>query len=507
MEAQHLGDQMSPIIRDTIYIDGAWVSSTGTRVFEVFNSTTEALLGVVPAGSTEDVDKAVAAAKRAFPAWSKTSPGERAEYCTRIADGLYTRLDEIATLICKEVGMAKPRSRFSQAALPVNSFGIMASVVADFPFEETQAPEISGQMAAYIEANPAPLAFTPSRVVREPVGVVGCITPWNYPLHQIAAKVAPALTAGCTVVLKPSEVAPLNAYILAEVIHEVGLPAGVFNMVMGDGPVIGESIAGHPDIDMVSFTGSTRAGKRITELCAQRVARVSLELGGKSPNVILRDADLQKAIADGVMRCYVNSGQTCSALTRMIVPRERLAEAEEIAGRIAETLTVGDPLSEGTVLGPLVSQTQWDRVEGYIKKGIDEGAKLVAGGLGRPGGLQTGYFVKPTVFSEVRRDMTIAQEEIFGPVLSIIPYESEEEAIEIAHDSDYGLSGGVWAGSQERAEAVARQLRTGQVIINGGGVNLSAPFGGYKQSGIGREYGAFGLEEYLEHKNVNLPAG
>jgi acyl-CoA reductase-like NAD-dependent aldehyde dehydrogenase len=340
--------------------------------------------------------------------------------------------------------------------------------------------------------------------VREPVGVVGCITPWNYPLHQIAAKVAPALAAGCTVVVKPSEVAPINAFILAEIIEEAGLPAGVFNLVSGVGPVVGEAIAAHPDVDMVSFTGSTRAGKRVSELAAQTVKRVTLELGGKSANIILDDADFEKAVADGVGKCYLNSGQTCSALTRMLVPRSRLAEAEAIAVKTAETFTTGDPFQPTTRLGPLVSAVQRDRVRGYIQKGQDEGAKLLTGGTESPEGLDKGFFVKPTVFSEVGRNMTIAQEEIFGPVLSILPYDTEEEAVEIANDTVYGLAGGVWSGDPERAKKVALQLRTGQVEVNGGGFNLMAPFGGYKQSGHGRELGKYGLEEYLEVKSLQL---
>ncbi|HWW52235.1 MAG TPA: aldehyde dehydrogenase family protein, partial [Acidimicrobiales bacterium] len=313
-----------------------------------------------------------------------------------------------------------------------------------------------------------------------------------------------ALAAGCTVVLKPSEVAPLNAFILTEIIDEIGLPAGVFNLVTGVGPVVGEAIAAHPDVDMVSFTGSTRAGKRVAELAAQTVKRVALELGGKSPNVILDDADFERAVADGVGKCYLNSGQTCSALTRMLVPRSRLAEAEEIAARTAETYTPGDPFGEATRLGPLVSAAQRERVRGYIQKGIDEGAKLVTGGAEAPEGLAKGFFVRPTVFSEVRTDMTIAQEEIFGPVLSILPYDTEEEAIAIANDSIYGLAGGVWSGDPDRAKRVARQLRTGQVEVNGGSFNPLAPFGGFKQSGNGRELGKYGLEEFLEVKSLQL---
>jgi aldehyde dehydrogenase (NAD+) len=471
------------IVRDSIYIDGAWVPSTGTGTIPVVNSTTEQTMGTIPEGTAEDVDRAVAAARRAFSSWSTTPVDERAKYCSRIAEGLGARMDEIATLVSEEVGMVKPLSLLVQAGLPYHSFNVISSIVDGFPFEETNGNSI---------------------VVREPVGVVGCITPWNYPLHQIAAKVAFALAAGCTVVLKPSEVAPLNAFVLAEVIHDVALPAGVFNLVSGIGAVVGEAIAKHPGVDMVSFTGSTRAGRRVGELCMQRVAKVALELGGKSANVILPDADLGKAVKDGVGKAFLNSGQTCSALTRMLVPRDRLAEAEEIASRTAESMTTGDPFAESSRLGPLVSQAQWDRVQGYIQKGLDEGAKLITGGLGKPDGLETGFFTKPTVFSDVRRDMTIAQEEIFGPVLAILPYDTELEAVEIANDSVYGLAGGVWAGTKERAEEVARQLRTGQVEINGGAFNPNAPFGGYKQSGIGREYGRFGLEEFLQVKSLQL---
>ena len=332
--------------------------------------------------------------------------------------------------------------------------------------------------------------------------MVGAITPWNFPLYQVVLKVAPALAAGCTVVLKPSEVAPLNAFILAEVIHEVGLPAGVFNLVSGIGPVVGEAIAAHPKVDMVSFTGSTRAGRRVMELAAEGIKRVSLELGGKSANILLDDADFAAAVPAGVFACYMNSGQTCSALTRMLVPRDRLAEVEELARTATEGFAPGDPFEPGKLLGPLVSSVQRDRVRGYINKGIEEGAKLVIGGAEAPEGLETGFFVQPTVFSEVTRTMTIANEEIFGPVLSIIPYDSEEEAVEIANDTPYGLAGGVWSSDPARAEKVARQMRTGQVDINGGAFNPGAPFGGYKQSGIGRERGKYGLEEFIETKSM-----
>ena len=470
-------------VRDKLYIDGAWVPSTGTGTLEVTNSTTEEVMATVPEGTAEDVDLAVRAAKAAFATWSQTSVEERAKYLSRITEGLQARMDDIATIVSQEVGMPKSLSLMIQAGLPMMSFMNTAQVAETYKFEEQVGNSL---------------------VVKEPVGVVGCITPWNYPLHQIAAKVAPALAAGCTVVLKPSEVAPVNAFILAEIIDEVGLPAGVFNLVTGVGPVVGAAMSSHPQIDMISFTGSTAAGKAVSKAGADTVKRIALELGGKSPNIILDDADLEKAVTDGVGKAFLNSGQTCSALTRMIVPRSKLAEVEDIATKAAESYTPGDPFGETTRLGPLVSHVQRERVRGYIQKGIDEGAKLLTGGVEAPDGLDKGYFVRPTVFSEVRNDMTIAQEEIFGPVLSIIPYDTEEEAIEIANDSIYGLAGGVWAGDKDKATAVARRLRTGQVEVNGGSFNPMAPFGGYKQSGHGRELGTFGLEEFLETKSMQL---
>ena len=466
-------------VRDKIYIDGAWVSSSGTGTLEVIDSTTEEVIATIPDGTAEDVDRAVKAAAAAFPAWAAVSREERAKFMTRIGEALAARMQEIGEVITHEVGMPVSLAVPIQAGLPIQAFTDLAGHVEAFAWEE----EVGNSL-----------------VVREPIGVVGAITPWNYPLYQIALKVAPALAAGCTVVLKPSEVAPLNAFILAEVIDEVGLPAGVFNLVVGVGPVVGEAISSHPLVDAVSFTGSTGAGKKVMIAGAQTVKRVNLELGGKSANIILDDADIATAVGTGVFGCFLNSGQTCSALTRMIVPRSKLAEVEEVAVASAAGFPPGIPQTEGVMIGPLVSAVQRDRVRGYIKTGIDEGAKLLVGGPDAPEGLEKGFFVQPTIFSEVTRDMTIAREEIFGPVLVIIPVDSEEEAIEVANDSQYGLAGSVWSGDPARAEKVARQMRTGQVDVNGGPFNPSAPFGGYKQSGNGRERGRWGLEEFLETK-------
>jgi aldehyde dehydrogenase (NAD+) len=474
-------------VHDKLYIDGAWVPSTGSDTIDVHDSTNGEVIARVPAGTADDVDAAAKAARAAFESWSQTTPEERAKYCTRIAEGLGARTDEIATVVTREAGMPKWLSVMIQAGLPINSFNTAAQLAENYEYETRLGNSV---------------------IRREPVGVVGAITPWNYPLHQVAAKVAYAIAAGCTVVLKPSEVAPLDAFILAEVIHDAGLPAGVFNLVIGTGPVVGEAIALHPQIDMVSFTGSTRAGKRVAELAAQSLKRVALELGGKSANVLLDDLDddaFDGAVRDGVFKCYLNQGQTCTALTRMLVPASRVADAERIAAdEVAANFQPSDPFADGARLGPLSSQAQVERVTGYIQKGIDEGAKLVTGGPERPDGFEEGYYVRPTVFSEVRNDMTIAQEEIFGPVLSIIAYEDEDEAARIANDSVYGLSGGVWAADAERAQAFARRIRTGQIEVNGGAFNPSAPFGGFKNSGYGREYGQHGFEEFLEVKAMQL---
>ena len=478
-----VGHPTDEIVRDRLYIGGEWVEPSGDGTIEVIDSTTEQVIGRIPEGTPEDVDRAVAAARPGFEAWRQVPVEQRVDACTTISAALAERAEEIAALVAAEVGMPLPLARQIQAGLPAMDFGSMAQVASEVAWEE----QIGNSL-----------------IVREPVGVVGCITPWNYPLHQICAKVGPALTAGCSVVVKPSEVTPLTSFILAEIIDSLDLPAGVFNLVTGFGPVVGEAIAASDDVDMVSFTGSTRAGRRVSEVASQSVKRVALELGGKSANVILDDADLKAAVGYGVSNCYLNSGQTCSAHTRMLVPRDQLAEAEQIAAAAAEKAKPGDPFEADTRIGPLVSEAQQERVRTFIEKGQEEGAKLVTGGVEPPEGLDTGYFVRPTVFSDVKPDMTIAQEEIFGPVLSIIPYDSEDEAAEIANSTIYGLDGGVWSADPERAKEFARRMRTGQVQINGATFNPLAPFGGYKQSGSGREYGRFGLEEFLETKSIQL---
>jgi aldehyde dehydrogenase (NAD+) len=469
--------------RDKIFIDGEWVEPQGTEKIEVVNPSTEEAIATIPSGTADDADLAVRAARAAFEDWSRTSRQQRADYLGAIAAGLGERSDEIAATIAAELGMPLKLSKIIQAGLPTGQFAAMPKLIEEVDWEE----EIGN-----------------SKVLREPVGVLGAITPWNFPLNQIAAKVAPALAAGCTVVLKPSGEVPLNAFILAEVIEAGGRPAGGLKQVTGPGAVVGEAIAGHPGVDMVSFTGSTDGGRRVSELASATVKPVAMELGGKSPNVILDDADFSKAVPDGVGKCFLNSGQTCSALTRMLVPREKLAEAEQIAVKAAESFTPGDPFDESTRLGPLVSDAQRERVRDYIRKGEAEGAKLLTGGAAPPEGLERGYFVRPTVFSEVTPEMTIAQEEIFGPVLVIQPYEDEDDAVRIANDTVYGLAGGVWSADEDRAIAVAKRIRTGQIEINGGAFNPIAPFGGYKQSGHGRENGRYAIEELLQVKALQL---
>ncbi|MCQ3923061.1 MAG: aldehyde dehydrogenase family protein [Rhodocyclaceae bacterium] len=469
--------------RDKLFIDGRWAAPSGKTAIDVINASTEAVMGRIPEGDAADVAAAVAAARRAFDGWAATPVADRAAFLKKIQEGLKARSEDIARTIAGEVGMPLKLSTMIQAGSPIGTFGMYSRMLGDFAFEEKVGHSL---------------------VLREPIGVVAAITPWNYPLHQIAAKVAPALAAGCTVVLKPSEVAPLNAFILAEVIDAAGLPAGVFNLVTGTGPVVGEAMVTHPEVDMVSFTGSTRAGKRVSELASQTVKRVALELGGKSAAVILDDADFAAAVRGTVNACFLNSGQTCTAHTRMLVPESRYAEAAKLAAEAAAKFTVGDPFAETSKLGPLISASQRDRVQDFIRKGIAEGAELLCGGPDAPAGLSKGYYVQPTVFGRVKPGSTIEQEEIFGPVLSIIAYKDEDEAARIANGTPYGLAGAAWAGSDERAIAFARRMRTGQVDINGGAFNALAPFGGYKQSGNGRELGKYGLEEFLEYKALQF---
>ena len=472
------------LVRDKLFIGGRWIAPAGRETIDVHNAGTGEVMGRIPAASAPDVAAAVAAARAALEAWSATPPQTRAEFLDKISTGLKARADELAKTIAQEVGMPLKLAGRIQAGLPIANFANFARILKDFKFEQRVGNSL---------------------VVREPVGVVGAITPWNYPLHQITLKVAPALAAGCTVVLKPSEVAPFNAFILAEVAESVGLPGGVLNLVTGYGNAAGEALVKHPGVDMISFTGSTRAGKRISELAAQTVKRVALELGGKSASVVLDDADIAAAVKGTVNGCYLNSGQTCTALTRMLVPESKYEEAAKIAAEVANGFTVGDPMAETTKLGPLTSRAQLERVRGYIRKGIQEGAELIAGGEAPPEGVPAGgYYVRPTVLGKVKNSMSIAQEEIFGPVLSVIPYKDEEDAIRIANDTVYGLAGAVWSRDEARAQRVARRIRAGQVDVNGGAFNMNAPFGGFKQSGHGREAGVYGLEEFLEYKSLQL---
>jgi betaine-aldehyde dehydrogenase len=467
---------------DSHYINGAWHKAYNPAVLEVHDSTTEEVMATVPQGTAEEATKAVLAARSAFPAWSALSVEERCVYIDKIVAGLKARTDEMGTAIAREVGMPIKMAKMIQVGGPIFNWGNAAKAARAFHWQEQVGNSL---------------------VVREPIGVVGCITPWNFPLNQITLKVAPALAAGCTVVLKPSEIAPVNAMILTEIIHAAGLPAGVFNLVNGLGPVVGEVLASHPEVDMVSFTGSTRAGKRVAELAAASVKRVTLELGGKSASVILPDADLAAAVKGTIGACLLNSGQTCSAHTRMLVPAKRYNEVKALVQATIAKFTLGPSLDENTRLGPLVSAAQRERVLGFIRQGLEEGAELVAGGADKPA-FDSGYFVQPTVL-RVKPNDTLAREEIFGPVLVILTYEDEEEAIRIANDTIYGLGGGVWSVDQDHAVAVARQIRTGQVDINGGPFNGNAPFGGYKQSGNGRENGRYGLEEFLEFKAMQFP--
>jgi len=467
------------------YINGEWVDPVTPATLDVINPTTEEPFATISMGSAADVDKAVAAAKTAFESYSKTTVQERMELLGAILGEYTKRYDDIAAAISTEMGAPIWLSKAAQAATGQAHFATALEILKTYAWEEKKG--------AYL-------------LRKEPVGVCGLITPWNWPINQISCKVAPALAAGCTMILKPSEVAPVNAILLAEILHSAGVPKGVFNLVNGDGPGVGEAMSSHPDIHMMSFTGSTRAGILVAKAAADTVKRVAQELGGKSANIVLEDADLQTAVAGGVSQVMTNSGQSCNAPTRMLVPKARHDEALQIAKAAAESVKPGDPFAEGTVIGPVVSKVQFDKIQALIQKGIDEGATLVAGGTGRPDGLNAGYFVKPTVFGNVTNDMTIAREEIFGPVLSILPYETEAEAIEIANDTPYGLSGYVQSGSVDHAIEVASRIRTGNVHINGSGPDFGAPFGGYKQSGNGREWGELGFEEFLETKAVFVPA-
>ncbi len=464
-----------------IYYAGRWRDSSAAERIEVINPATEAVLGEVPAGNAEDVDRAVNAARAALPSWAATGPQVRAGYLKQIHQELVARAPDIAELISNELGMPIKLSQRIQAGLPALVLNSYVELLETYEFSER---------------------IGNSLVLKEPIGVVAAITPWNYPLHQLMIKVAAALAAGCTLVAKPSELAPLNAYVLTDIIDSCGLPPGVFNLVSGYGHAVGEALASHPQVDMVSFTGSTQAGKRVSISAAGTVKRVALELGGKSAAVILDDADLETAVKATVNNCFLNSGQTCSAHTRMLVPATLYEQAKQAAVAAAAKFMPGSPHDIKTRIGPLVSAGQRKRVVDYIRRGIDAGAELLIGGTEAPEGLPLGYYVKPTVFGRVTPEMVIAREEIFGPVLCILCYDGEEDAVRIANDSAYGLAGAVWSKNPQRAERIARKLQTGQVDINGGRFNLLAPFGGYKQSGNGRELGRYGLEEFLQMKSL-----
>ena len=467
--------------RMQFYIDGAWVDPTVTKTTPVVNPATEEAMYEVALGSKADVDKAVAAARRAFESYSQTSREERVALLEKIIAAYKARMKEIGAAISDEMGAPLPFAERFQAGAGLGHIMTTLDVLKNYPFEEPLGSAL---------------------LVREPIGVIGMITPWNWPLNQIACKVAPALAAGCTMILKPSEFTPTSALIFAEILHEAGVPKGVFDLVNGLGPEVGAAMSEHPEIDMISFTGSTRAGIDVAQRAAPTVKRVSQELGGKSPNIILEDADLQKAVTGGVAHVFNNSGQSCNAPTRMIVPASKMKEVAEIAKAVADKTKAGDPRAEGTTIGPVVNRAQWDKIQALINKGIAEGATLVAGGPGLPDGVNKGFYVRPTVFADVTNDMTIAREEIFGPVITIIGAKDEDDAVRIANDTPYGLAGYVSAGSVERARKVARQIRAGNVNLQGASNERAAPFGGYKQSGNGREWGKFGLEEYLEVKAI-----
>jgi len=461
------------------YIDGAWVDPATPSTLGVVNPATEETFAQISLGSQQDVDRAAKAARRAFATYSEVSVADRLSYLHKIIEGFRARLPELARMMTLEMGAPITFATERQATVALFHFEEAARVLAQYQFEERMGSGI---------------------VRREPIGVCGLITPWNWPLNQVASKVAPALATGCTVVLKPSEIAPLSAMLFAEIVHDAGLPAGVFNLVNGDGPTVGEAIAAHPEMDMVSFTGSTAAGVRVAKLAADTVKRVAQELGGKSANIILPDADLKAAVIQGVHACYTNAGQNCQSPTRMLVPRTERDAAFAAARDAVDTIRLGDPLDPATTMGPLVSQAQFEKVQELIQSGLDEGATLVAGGTGRPVELNRGYYVRPTVFGDVTSDMRVAREEIFGPVLSIMSYDTEDDAIEIANDTPFGLASFVQSRNADHARKVANRIRAGRVYLNGAPFDRSLPFGGYKQSGNGREFGVFGFEEFLEVK-------
>ena len=463
------------------YVDGKWIDPTTPHDFEVVNPATENPIATISLGTSADVDKAVAAAKKAFESYSETTLDDRLAFLRRIIEAYRSRVEEMAETISQEMGVPLSLSRKAQVPAGLAHLIEIVKVLEHFQFEELKGTTL---------------------MRKEPVGVCGLITPWNWPMNQIVCKVAPALAAGCTMVLKPSEIAPLSAYLFAQILHDAGLPPGVFNMVNGDGPTVGSAIASHPGVDMVSFTGSTRAGVAVASAAAPTVKRVTQELGGKSANIILDDADFESAVKHGVDACFRNTGQSCDAPTRMLVPRSSLAEVGTMAQKAADATKVGDPFDDWTIIGPLASKAQFEKVQRLINTGITEGATLVTGGTGRPEGIMKGYFVKPTVFSNVRNDMTIAREEVFGPVLCIIPYEDENDAVRIANETPYGLSGYVTSRDLERARRIANRIRAGNVHINGARLDFAGCFGGYKQSGNGREWSTAGLEEFLELKAI-----
>jgi aldehyde dehydrogenase (NAD+) len=478
-----IDDELAPVIDHTrkFYIDGQWVDPHSSDTLDVINPATEKSIASIALGDADDVDSAVDAAVRAFRTFSATTREERIALLENVIKVYKAHIHEIAAVVSLEMGA--PMSLAKGAQAPAGLGHLMATLAA---LKETEFEEKIGSTS----------------VVYEPVGVCGFITPWNWPLNQIAAKVAPALAAGCTMVLKPSEIAPLNAIAFAQVLDEAGVPAGVFNLVHGDGPTVGQALALHPKIDMISFTGSTRAGIEVAKNAAPTVKRVTQELGGKSANIFLDDVDLESALARDVAGLYVNSGQSCNAGARMLIPQDRMEDAIRIAKETTEKVVVGDPGDQGTAVGPVVSEAQYNKVQGLIERALEEGATLVAGGPGRPEGVESGYFVRPTVFANVTNDMTIAREEIFGPVLTLIGYRDEDEAVEIANDTNYGLAGMVSSTDPQRARAVARRMRTGMVHLNGAPLTVDAPFGGYRQSGNGREFAAHGLREFLEAKSI-----